>query len=374
MKVGLVSYHKEPNYGTMLQAYALAEAVRSFGVDCEYLNYVNADKRPYLVTRFLNAARFLYRLFKKTEKGEFDFFFEPPFENTRNAFREFHDRHIPTSRRLYYANDVNEANDDYSFFIVGSDQTWSRYMNRMPRTINFLRFVEDDSRKRSYAPSIGTLHIEESYGKRLGTELAAFGYLSCRERPNCDLLKSLLGRDVQYVLDPTLLLRPADWNKLVNEPLIKDGYILAYILGTKSCISDFAEALGREKGLPVYYVVTRPDYLSKKRLLLDIGPSDFVGLIRDASYVVTDSFHGTLFSINYNVNFYSFAKRSVAKDALTYDNDRISSFLEELGIAHRFKDDHDSGFDEDVDFDKVNQRLEPLRRQSLDYLKNMLNG
>ena len=372
MKVGLVSYHKEPNYGTMLQAYALAEAVRSFGKECEYLNYVNVDKKPYLITLFRSAARSLYRLFKQADKGEFDFFSEPPFENTLNAFNEFHDHHIPTSKRLYYANDVREANGDYSFFIVGSDQTWSQYMNRMPQSINFLRFVDGSVRKRSYAPSIGTLYIKEEYKERLGKELANFGYVSCRERPNCNKLKSLLGRDVQYVLDPTLLLSPSDWNKIAKERFIKGDYILAYILGTKPCISDFAEALGAEKGLPVYYIVTRPDYVAKARALWDVGPSEFVGLIRDASYVVTDSFHGTIFSINYNVNFYSFAKRSVGKDALTYDNDRISSFLEELGIANRFKDDQDSDFEADIDFDKVNLRLEPLRRQSGDYLQYIL--
>lgn len=372
MKIGLVSYHKEPNYGTMLQAYALAEAVRMAGRDCEYISYLNAKKRSRPETLLRKAARICREVFGKKVKGEFDFFYERPFRGTLDAFRRFHARHIPVSQRLYYADNVREANKDYAFFIVGSDQTWSRYMNRLPGTINFLQFVEGRDRKKSYAPSIGTLHLTEEYKQRLRTELASFGDLSCRERPNCELLHSLLGREVHYVLDPTLLLGPFDWNKIAAPRRVQGGYILAYILGSKACVSDFAEALGREKGLPVYYIATRPEYLSKERALTDIGPAEFVGLVRDASCVVTDSFHGTLFSINYRVDFYSFAKRSAGTDALMCDNDRISSFLEELDLGNRFKEDRDTSIEEEIDFGRVEAKLEALRDQSRHYLKHIL--
>lgn len=371
MKIGLVSYHKEPNYGTMLQAYALAQAVRMAGRDCEYVNYLHVKKRSRLETLLRKAARICRGVFKKGVKGEFDFFYERPFRGTLDAFRRFHTRHIPLSERVYYADNVREANKDYAFFIVGSDQTWSRYMNRLPGTINFLHFVEGPGRKKSYAPSIGTLHLTEEYKERLRTELASFADISCRERPNCELLHSLLGREVHYVLDPTLLLGPRDWDKIAPPRLVQGGYILAYILGTKACVSDFAEALGRAKGLPVYYIATRPEYLSKERALADIGPSEFVALVRDAAYVVTDSFHGTLFSINYHVDFYSFAKRSAGKDALVCDNDRISSFLEELDLGNRFREDCDTGFDEEIDFGRVDAKLDALRDQSWHYLKHI---
>lgn len=374
MKIGLVSYHSEPNYGTMLQAYALAEALRMLDRECEYIRYVPRRGFPRIVEWSFAVLKRMLRSCGIRPRGEFDYFSEPEFGRIVSRFRDFHRRFIPVSKRVYYTNTIRRAGSVYDFFIVGSDQTWSSYMNRYPRTINFLPFVSEPSKKRAYAPSIGTTRIGEAYRERLGRELSSFGYLSCRERPNCRTIGQLTGKQVAYVVDPTLLLGPKEWDEAAVQVQMPPRYILCYILGTKPCISDFAERLAERERLPVYYILTRPEYAGRRHVLSDVGPQEFVGLIRGASCVVTDSFHGTVFSINYGVEFYSFAKRAAGPAEEGCDNDRIRLFLDELGIGCRFKNDGDMSLGEKIDYAPVHDRLRELRAESWNYLQTIVRS
>lgn len=367
--IGIISYHREPNYGTMLQAYALAEAIRKNGFNCEYIDYYESTKPSFLRT----SLRAIYHFLGFPSRGEFGFFDTKRFRGIRDAFEFFHKKYIPVSKKKFYFDTLASLSGSYDFFITGSDQTWSPAMNQSPYSINFLPFVNSAEKKRSYAPSIGTICINENFQSRLIKELCGYSFLSCRERPNCEKLSKLIGKKITYVLDPTLLLTTDDWDAIAKPAIVDEDYILAYILGTKQCIADYAERLGSETGLPVYYIITRPEYLSKTNTLDCIGPQDFIGLIKGAKYVVTDSFHGTLFSINYNKEFYSFSKRE--DDVKLNDNDRIVSFLSELGIEGRFIKDSDShnliGINP-IDYEKVNKILNGLRSESREYLDRLL--
>lgn len=369
MKIGLISYHCEPNYGTMLQAYALSKALNVLGVENEYILYKNSEK-PSVLFKIL---RFLVRLIIPANPSQFDFFHGKEFESTFKAFNNFHDFYIPTSSQTYYINTIKNANFKYDNFIVGSDQTWSEYMNRSGMSANFLEFVVDDLKKNSYAPSIGSLNISEEFSNALKKRIQSFNHISCREKQNCENLSKLIGKKVEYVLDPTLLLSAKEWNEIAITPsLPPKKYVLAYILGEKKCIAEYAESLGKKLGLPVYYILTRPKYLEKENCLKGVGPADFVGLIRDAAYVVTDSFHGTAFCINYGTQVYCFTKREVSSNESALDNDRIKLLLSEFGLEHRQKEDDDTMFENDFEPQSYYKHLECFRRFSWDYLKNII--
>lgn len=369
MKVGLISYHCEPNYGTMLQAYALAKALKLTGTECEYLRYNNFPKPNILY----KCVRSIVRFFIPAKTGAFDFFDTDAFKETKDAFDKFHDTNIPCSKVEYFSNTIKDSNSIYDRFIVGSDQTWSEYMNRFATSANFLEFVSDNNKKASYAPSIGSLSISESFKSRLILVLSSFRYLSCREEPNARMLSKALGKDVKYVIDPTLLLSPEQWNELAVAPeLPKKKYVLAYILGEKQCISDYAERLGKSCDLPVYYVLTRPMYLEKNNCLTGVGPSEFIGLIRDAAYVVTDSFHGTAFCINYGTQVYSFTKRPSLSGEKSLDNDRIRLLLEEFDLVNRMKEDTDCSLEKDYDPNDYQKKLESFRESSTEYLRTIV--
>ena len=373
-KIALVSYFKEPNYGTMLQAYALSKVISDKGFENEYISYF-ARKKTCFLLRIVKS--FIKRFIRLRQSGEFDFFKTKDFEDIINKFHLFKETYIPYSKEDYFYNTIAKANKIYDSFIVGSDQTWSQYMNQGCKTINFLFFVKEPSRKMCYAPSFGTTYLSSQYMSFLVEALSSFKYLSCREKENCEELQKQLKKTVYNVLDPTLLRLSTEWDELEEKtPNMPENYILAYILGTKQLISDFAEKLGNEKGLPVYYILTRPDYLTRKNLLSNVGPKEFLGLIKRARFVVTDSFHGTIFSINYNVPFYSFAKRTKTElDISNNDNERILLFLKVLHLESRFIHDDDTQikFDSTIDFNEVNKILEIKRKESFKYLSMLLD-
>lgn len=375
-KVALFSCHHDFNYGSMLQAYALVAALRKLGYDSEYIDY-HTELDPYTLKRIVRKIlgypiKFIMNIvYRSKTNGEFAFFHTKEFAKTVTAYERFHQQYIPVSSKSYYADTVHKKLDigQYDTYMVGSDQTWSPHLYK-PNKPYMLDFV-DLPRRCSYASSLGTTDVPCGFLKLLKHKLSCFENLSCREATNSQLLTELLGREVTHVLDPTLLLTKEDWDLVAKTPYIKGDYILAYILGEKDPIIKFVENLGKEKNLPVYFVVTRPKYVNKPNALIGIGPDDWIGLIRGAKYVVTDSFHGCLFSINYNVNFYAFSKRE--GDLNEQDNARILEFLSIVGLKQRFVNDINMGPTlKDIDYHNVNEVITTLRAKSIDYLSHCI--
>lgn len=377
-KIALFSCHRDPNYGSMLQAYALAEAIKQQGWEAEYIDYYSLDDPRKLFRRLkwvinwpLKKVKGLLR--SPRPKSEFSFFSAVEFANTTAAFKRFHKEYIPVSNQRYFYDTIKRKLkvEDYCNYIVGSDQTWSPLLY-MPKKSYFLDFAELP-RRNAYAPSMGTTNVPDEFKKLLTKKLRGFNNLSCREAANSKMLTELLGREVKHVLDPTLLLKRTDWDKIATKSQIEGEYILVYLLGEKDTIIKFAEMLAQRYQLPLYYVLTRPKYMSMKNLLSGVGPDDWVGLVRNARYVVTDSYHGVLFSVNYNVNFYAFSKREGGLDS--EDNGRIVEFLKFVGLEERFQDDKNNPkIISDIDYSKANKVIRTMRINSLDYLKTCLDS
>lgn len=378
MKIALFSCHNDPNYGSMLQAYALVNALSKLGVESEYLNYSTSPdpNKPIRIIKGLIKTPFVWLssiIRKRKSGGEYAFFHTQEFASTIEAYERFHKLYIPVSSKKYYYDTIKQKLNvkDYDAYMVGSDQLWSPHLYK-PNNPYFLDFA-NISRRCSYAPSFGTTELKDDYLQLLKHKLSYFQLLSCREAANCKLLTVVLGRKVTHVLDPTLLLTSDDWNKIAKVPDIQGDYILAYILGEKDAVVKFAEKLSLKHNLPVYYVVTRPKYLNKENAIKGIGPDDWLGFIRGAKYVVTDSYHGCLFCINYNVSFYAFSKRDGGQNA--QDNARILEFLGLLGLQHRFRNDKDNPqMMQDVDFAPVNKQIAQLREQSIGYLRQCIEN
>lgn len=372
-RIAIVSPYNEYNYGTVLQAYALQRLLEKGGVEAAYLQY-STTLPPSFRTRVNRKLKSFYRkiilrkpAYTKIGLDDYSFVRLPEFKSFVDGYNEFITNRIKVSKQRYNPKTMLNCYE-FDAFMVGSDQTWGE-ARCLPNTPYFLEGVDNRYPKLSYAPSIGTTHISDKYLAFLKEKLAGFNALSCRERTNCELLTKELGREVSYVLDPTLMLTADEWGEMAlsTESLQKKQYILCYILGEKSQISCFAESLGKEKGLPVYYIVTRPFYLQKKHHLF-VTPESFLGLIKDAAFVITDSFHGSIFSINFNTQFYSFTKREGVN---AVDNDRILEILSTFNLAYRYKDDNDV-LEEDIDYSGVNLLLERYREESWTYLQKAL--
>lgn len=369
-KIALVSCHKDPNYGSMLQAYALAAAIRKEGKEAEYLDYRTCrhPKMKDIPKRIIK--RLFPNFFLRRNNPEFAFLYTKQFASTIQSYHRFHETYIPYSTHTYYYDTARYDLDVdlYDSYIIGSDQLWSPflYTGRNPYFLDFA----DMKKKNAYAPSLGTIDVPDSFKNVLKEKLQSFTNISCREYANSRMLTDLLGREVCHVLDPTLLLDSADWDKIASFPDMPSRYILAYILGERDEIIHFAEKLGKERKLPVYYIVTRPKYLHYPHILEGVSPNDFIGLIKHAAYIVTDSFHGCLFSINYNKQFFAFCKRS--GDIHTNDNMRIFEFLQMVGAEYRLQNLPDACLLPDHDYTLTNQEISKMRGYSINFLKKCI--
>lgn len=371
-KIGLISYYKDPNYGTVYQAYALAKAITELGHQCEYIQYEPIYKTPVTLIRIKKFVKdVLTRIgVYKYPETEVSFLKSNEFRVFRKNFSSFVKNNIPVSKRLYFIDDISNSTNDYDLFVVGSDQTWSPQMNSNPHTLNYLSFVDDGKKKRAYAPSIGTTHISAEYLDVLKHHLSTFEFLSCREYQNSYLLEKELQKKVQYVMDPTLLLSASEWATISKPVKLPAKYILVYLLGTKKCILDFAADISKQTGLPLYFVASRPEYLTKENALVNLRPESMLYAIQKATCVITDSFHGTAFSVNFNTSFYCFAKRDGGEGV--YDNDRIMDFLSVIGLQERFVIDGQQREYSSVNFSEVNKILLNLRTVSQKYLHDIL--
>ena len=251
----------------------------------------------------------------------------------------------------------------YDYVVVGSDQVWHNWSETMKELEYFyLRFV-DENKRVNYAPSFGVLEIAPEFIEVNKKFLNCFKKLSCREKDGCELIKNLTGREALHVLDPSMLLTSEDYMKIARKPNfeVPQHYALSYVLGG---IIDTHKSLleNVQKNLPIIDIYN--DFENLERYLT--GPEEFVWLIAHADLILTDSFHGNAFSINFKKNFVS----------LICPNDkshRIESLLSSFCLSNRIYNNDGKIPEGEIDYDSVYEKLNAMREISLNYLKDCLN-
>lgn len=373
MKIGLLSPYCSQNHGTVLQAFALSYKIKQLGHDCEYINWRLFNTSLWGKIKFL-LRHPLYIIIARRNKRlnikdlDYSFLKDPDFLSIIKKNERFVELNTPVSEKQYYLDTITDAIEDYDRYIVGSDQTWC------PDAIYqyspyYLPFVKKHD-KFSYASSMGRPVTASPFLSFLKKRLKTFKEVSCRDKNNTSLLSTLLNRTVYNVLDPTLLLDREDWKyymtKVDNMP---SRYILCYILGEKLTIGKYANNLGKKLGIPVYYIMTRPSTCQYSNVLKDVGAAEFLWLIDNCEYLVTDSFHGTIFALNFHKQLVAFDKH----EGNMYDNGRIYDILEAYGITQCYMSDLSDNIPSPIDYNSVDEILQNKRKQSLDFLKLIIN-
>ena len=372
-KIALISYEFAYNYGTCLQAYALWKAINNIGYSSEYVNFdwKFPTQEISLFEKYIQTAKeylggVKHRRFKATVE------FKLLQSSNKQQFDKFRKLHIHESKYIksYQLPDIENS---YSKFIVGSDQTWNPdCVSEKFFRIFLLSFLKNSQKKYAYAPSIGKSVLDEYTLALFKQYLNDFSRISCRETNGCRILSKVLNQDIYKVLDPTLLLNKAEWEKIEIHHAHSQKYILCYILGEKKSICEFAKSLANRKSLNLIILPASVNIYQeyKQYVPKGIGPSEFLSLIHHCEYVVTDSFHGSIFSINYNKNFYSFLKRN--GDETQGDNSRITDMLKTFGLENRFKNDNDTTEETDINYQTINKILQQERDKSINYLLSIL--
>ena len=385
-KVGIVSCYFKNNYGSMLQAYATKKVLDNLNLENETFNIdKNLDfengKKKFYKTQIFNFT-FLkskfgmvwLKIYKKLNKK-----LGNNVNKREQKFKEFR-KEINLTKQFYTYKELNEASRNYSSIIVGSDQLWLP-VNAVADYYT-LNWVDDNVNKVSLATSFGISEIPNKYKSLYKKFLNRINYISVREESGCKLVKELTNKKAELVCDPTMLLSKEEWIELQEkQPIINEDYILCYFLGKNVEYRKFAERLKKETGYKIVSLNHCDEYVrySDKFADLtpyDVGPKEFLNLIRNAKYVCTDSFHGTVFSIINNVEFFTF-ERYKSKNNKISTNSRIYSLLKTMNLENRmFKGTEDikKFINKKIDFTKVNTELEKFRQNSQNFLVNALEN
>lgn len=357
-KIGIITYFYYYNYGTMLQGYALQKVMEREGkgeysseiIDCRFGEkdlsfwyYFKIRVRRFFI--YFTEIKRVIATFKKRDLTNAKYREEN--NQKRQRFDDFVKQFCSMSEVTYkQSSDLYPQPPIYDVYVTGSDQTWSPKVGL--RDSLFLGFAPKDKVKAAYAPSIGVAAYSSEEEQYVREHLKEYKFVSCREKHGAEILQKLSPVNVETVLDPTLLMRADEWRAISVKPDVPEKYILCYFIGERMYYRDFAKQLSKQMNLPLVFIPgSNTDMVSENHMVWQSGPREFLGLIDNAEVVLTDSFHGTIFSINFGKSFYSFIKHEGAK---AMDNMRIIDILERLGQADRLLTEYSGG---DIDYHPV---------------------
>jgi len=377
--IGIITIVKVNNYGAELQAFALQHKLCLMGYDAEIIDYLFYKNKGFKREK-ISKPFYHFPLKKKIKE-----WLLPYYENLRSLpykknqkkrdklFENFHKSFTKFSIKTYHSySELYDYCPKYDIYCVGSDQVWnpSCFTSLYPY---FLTFAPEGARKISYASSFGvrTLPTDAIQGYKRG--LSGLDAISVREQSGVNLVEKICGKKANLVLDPTLLLSRDEWRTVANHSKVPDKpYILLYVLKDSEFATQRALEIAKKQNL----IVVRLCKLAYKQDkedsgiidIIDAGPGDFVGLFDNASYVVTNSFHGTAFSINFNKQFTVVLKPN--KD----NNSRMLDLLTLVGLKDQIVYEGNNKFAHTVDYEIVNKKLSTEKQFSLDYLKRAIEN
>ena len=368
-RTGLITFHFAHHYGAQLQAYATMKAIQGLGHGCEIIDY----RLPHTVRT--------NQLFKKSGSvrdmvsDAHTALHYPPFRRRFDRFEAFVEQEMALSPKRYSCFAELAADPPtYDVYVAGSDQIWNPFIFEDRQfDPSFLLAFAKEGRKIAYAPSFGVPELPEDKAEELKNYTASFSALSVREKQGQVLMERCTGRQARVVLDPTLLLRREDWARLAAPPRENKPYILCYFVSDPGEAAPYALALSERTGLPIVQLAgARRKIPGCKELVFDAGPKEFLGLFQNADYVVTNSFHGAVFSLQFGRPFFtSMSPKERAEPTFS----RIYSLLSRLGCTDRIIGlDTTAAVDADMDYNSINARLEEARTDSLAYLKAAIEG
>lgn len=362
-------FNVDMNYGQTLQAYALQAVLRNMGYDTVLLNYWSPlgqyrFKKPFFLNRYADAGAGAI-----TKQLKFD---------------KFIHNHIRLTDICFHSKEISEVLDknEITHLVCGSDQIWN------PEGMDAVYFLEygnrnESRRKIAYAASMCSEEVFYKYRTKhpaLKTLIEKVDDVSMREETGAKLVEGLIGRPVETVLDPTLLVPAKHWRRIAKKPHIKGEYVLCFFYGNGRAYEEKVKQIAARKGNSrIVSINTGPlSYCAKDwKELKNLGPDEFIGLIDNAAAVCTDSFHGTAFSINLNKDIYCFARsesKSGGRTAVS-NGSRITGIMKILGIENRYiTPDMPLNELQEPDYRTVNQRLALERKRSREFLRNALEA
>ena len=373
-KVAIITIHAIKNYGSVLQALATQELVKKLGFDPAIIDYAYPNpihqQQPSFKGRVLRACNLclMYLLAVRAK-----------FRLREERYSQFISRRMKLTSHYATMDELVSEPPEADIYLSGSDQVWH------PRCIDYdasflLDFVPAGKTKVAFASSCGVTKFNEEQCGRLMHCLSSFDSIAVREAALQEIIHEASGKEPELVLDPTLLLSPDEWQSIESPVDLKGPYILVYgaVGGRGAQIDAIARELQKSTGMQIIRIYGRPYHRFSRKIkyLFDVGPGEFLWLFRNASYVLANSFHATVFSILFKRQFLSFYPAS--SDLGTRQQNLLKLLnLEERGVAlaHETREGEVAHLmQEPVSFETCQPKLDDLRKNSIDWLSRALNG
>ena len=359
-KIATIAFHRAINYGALLQVFALQKKIEELGGECTVLDYRSPPLEIENKKMVLSDCKYMkdyirYIFFSKNNIAKYD------------ELREFAKHYLNISKPYYNIKDLKKDAGNYDIFITGSDQVWNSNITDGDPAY-FLDFVTDVRKKNAYAASFGFSDIPIELKTFYYGKLKNFKNISTREKQGAKIIKDLLSINTPVVLDPTLLVKKEEWYSLAEDYKSKKDYILIYAFGGSANIMEFAKNLAKKTNCKIVSIAN--PYFNKLGFYYEkkAGPERFLGLMKNARYVITNSFHGTVFSINFN--------KEVFVEMLPKEqnvNSRLENALDLFDLKDRQVLNTDVFIvNKKIDFSKVNRILEIERRRSMEFLEKII--
>lgn len=358
MKVGIITFNRAINYGAVLQSYALKNKIVSLGHKCEILNYCCKEVEKVASPFYIKS---------KSPKDILIFLMQIGMRITKNKkFRRFAENYLDVSDKVLTSENIGEYTKDFDLLITGSDQVWNYEITGLDENY-FLKFAGKNTKTASYAASFGVSEIPDEYKEKYRELISNIQVLSVREEAGYKLVNELVGREAEISIDPVFLPEREQWKKITAPIQDSEDYILVYSINKADCYK-IAEKVSERTGLKIVGLQTPMSNTVKCKAIRKESPEEFLSWLSNAKYIITDSFHGTAFSIIFNKQFVL-----CGGGEGTHRLSRQQTLLEKTGLTNRVCDL--TSFEklyEQIDYAQVNEKVAMLRKSATDYLDSLL--
>lgn len=366
-KIDIITLHRIVNYGSVLQAYATQKVFEEKGLDVEFIDYY--PERMHLLGM-------LKRIKNKNEKFKKNVILRniarivmfPSYIQRFYTFKAFIKKRLNLSKKIYKTEEDFKNNPPMAdYFCTGSDQVWNTGWNEKIDHPFFLDFDTKEKKCFSYAASFGKSKLEDWEKEETKILLSKYDNISLRELSGVEIVEGLGIKNAINVVDPTLLLTGDEWGELASDKYKDKKFIFVYNLNRNRKIDKYVEKLAKEKGLEIYYVsYALHEFYKKGKMKCNVKVEDFLSLLKYAQYVVTDSFHATAFSINFNTQFMIVFPEKYST--------RVESILKVVGLEERIvKNCEDISLsNKKIDFSNANNKLNEEREKAFKYINKVL--
>jgi len=381
-KIGIITIQNPPeNYGASLQCYALWKYLSSLGFECEVINLLRPWSKEYIrsskdtpVTKrifFLNVKEKLLTFFGiKRTKQYIDLEHEKRFKNFNHK--------IQYSKTYYSVDELYSNPPMYDVYISGSDQIWNPNMPFVNEPY-FLTFAPEKSIKISYASSFAIEILPENIKKNYAKWLSNYNYITVREQSGCRIVEELINKKVSVALDPSFLITPEEWGQLAKDVRLSKPYVFVYCLHYNSTLIKIAKNIANEHNWDIVLIISERKRVMEDNVnqITNAGPEEWLGWLKGAEYVITTSFHGTVFSMLFGVNFLTV----IEKKSTT--SDRIKTLLSIFNLIHHLVEldfnEVEVGIIENIkslefNYNVFKKKLNQKRTESLNYLINSIQN